>query len=93
MIARIQEHVEDFLAGTSVEAAMGALNELYSKYKFMETSFEKTKSNLKSKLPEFEQTLQLLKTLKAKQDEGEEVYTSYSLCDTIYAKAKVNQCQ
>ncbi len=34
--ARFIENVDEFLAGTSVEAALGALNELYSKYKVLQ---------------------------------------------------------
>jgi hypothetical protein len=49
--------VEEFLGEKSVEAALGALNELYSKYKYMESSFEKSKNVYKSKLPDLEQTL------------------------------------
>ena len=73
----------------SVEAALGAFNELYSKYKYMETSFEKSKNVYKSKIPEVEQTLELVKLMKQKQEDEEEMFTNYSLCDTLYAKAKV----
>lgn len=55
----------------------------------MEQSFEKSKSVYKSKLPVIEQTIDLIKTLQKKKDEDEEVIAHYSLCDTIYAKAKV----
>lgn len=47
--AKFIEHVAEFLGDVSVEAALGALNELYSKYKFMESSFEKSKNIYKSK--------------------------------------------
>ncbi len=83
--------MEDFLVeGISVESALGAFNELYSKYKYMETQFEKSKSVYKSKVPEIEQTLELIKAMMKKEDEGEELLTNYNLCDTIYAKAKVS---
>jgi len=55
----------------------------------MEKNFEKSKSVYKSKIPEIEQTLELIKVLKSKQEEGEEMITNYSLCDMVYAKAKV----
>lgn len=47
--AKFIENVSEFLGDISVEAALGALNELYSKYKFMESSFEKSKNVYKSK--------------------------------------------
>jgi len=56
----------------------------------MEGSFEKTKNVYKGKLPELEQTLELVKLMKSKEEDGEEMYTNYSLCDTIYAKAKID---
>jgi prefoldin subunit 5 len=88
--AKFIENVELFLQNETIESALGALNELYSKYKYMEGSFEKTKNVYKGKIPELEQTLELIKIMKAKADEGEDMYTNYSLCDTIYAKAKIN---
>eukprot|EP00605_Chrysophyceae_sp_TOSAG23-4_P001996 GSChrysophyteH1.ASY1.ANO1.2210.1 assembled CDS len=88
--AKFIENIEDFLKNESIEAALGALNELYSKYKYMEGSFEKTKTVYKSKIPELEQTRELLKIMKSKREDDEEMFTNYSLCDTIYAKAKVD---
>ena len=86
-----QENVEEFLSqGFSVESALGALNELYSKYKYMETSFEKSKGIYKSKIPDIEQTLELIKLMVKKTDEGEGMVTNYGLSDTIYTKAKVS---
>eukprot|EP01041_Mallomonas_annulata_P000451 gene451-814_t len=76
---------------TSVESALGALNELYSKYKYMETSFEKSKNVYKSKIPDIEQTLELIKLLKEKENDDEDLIANYSLCDTIFAKAKLSK--
>eukprot|EP01038_Epipyxis_sp_PR26KG_P015418 gene15418-20800_t len=88
--AKFIENVEDFLGDTSVETALGALNELYSKYKYMEKSFEKSKDVYKSKIPEIEQTLELIHLMMKRREEGEEMVTNYSICDTIYASAKVD---
>jgi len=89
-LARLQEDVEQFLSeGATVETALGAFNELYSKYKYMETSFERSKNVYKSKIPEIEQTLELIKLMIKKEEEEEEMITNYNLCDTIYAAAKV----
>jgi len=87
--AKFVENLDEFLHGTNVETALGAYNELYSKYKFMEQSFEKSKAVYKSKVPELERTIELIEILKKKHDDKEEFITNYSLCDTIYAKAKV----
>lgn len=88
--AKFIENVEQFLGDVSVEAALGAMNELYSKYKFMESSFVKSKSVYKSKVPEIQQTLELIRMMKKKKDESEEMFTNYNLCDTIYCKAEVH---
>ncbi|KAJ1418478.1 Prefoldin subunit-domain-containing protein [Ochromonadaceae sp. CCMP2298] len=84
------EDVELFLGDVSVESALGAFNELYSKYKYMESSFERSKNVYKSKIPEIEQTLELIKLMIHKKEEDEEMITNYNLCDTIYAAARVD---
>lgn len=55
----------------------------------METSFERSKNIYKSKIPEIEQTIELIKLMIRKEEEDEEMVTNYNLCDTIYAAAKV----
>lgn len=87
------EDVLEFLHenGTSVESAIGALNELYSKYKYMETSFEKSKTVYKARLPDIEQTLELIRMMKLKQDDEEAMTVNYSLSDTIYAQAEIQK--
>jgi prefoldin subunit 5 len=56
----------------------------------MEKSFEAQKASYKSKLPDMEQTLQHVKILKKKRDAGEDLFTNFSLSDTVYTKAKIN---
>lgn len=80
-----------FLATIPIEPALGALNDLYSKYKYMEQSFEKSKSIYKSKIPEVTQSIELIEMMIAKRDASEEMITHYSLCDTVFTSAKVRQ--
>lgn len=56
----------------------------------MESSFEKSKMVYVSKLPEFEQTLEIIDLMKQRQQNGEAVITHYSLCDTLFAQAEVS---
>jgi prefoldin subunit 5 len=84
------ESVEDFLKEENIEAVLGALNELYSKYKYMEGSFERSKNIYKGKVPELEQTLELVKLMKARKENDEEMHANYNLTDTLYAKAKLS---
>jgi hypothetical protein len=88
--AKFIEDVEIFLLDCSVEPALGALSELYSKYKYMETSFDRSKNIYKTKVPEIEQTLEIIRHMKARKEEDEEMHANYSLCDTIYARAKLD---
>lgn len=69
------EDVEMFLGDSSVEVALGVFNELYSKYKYMETSFEKNKDMYKGKIPDILQTLELLRLMKFKKENNEEMIT------------------
>ena len=56
----------------------------------MDSNFAKSKEVYKSKIPEIERTLEIINLLKTRgEEETDGVITSYSLCDTIYAKAKV----
>ena len=47
----------------------------------------------KSKIPEVEQTLELVELMKTKRDKDEDIYANYSLCDTIYTRAKVDSSE
>lgn len=90
--AKFIENVDDFLQeGETVELFIGVLNELYSKYKYMEKSFDSSKAIYKQKVPDITQTLDMVKLLKERKEENpdEEVLVNYSLCDTLYAKAKI----
>lgn len=88
--AKFIDDVEKFLENITVESSIGALQELYSKYKYMENNYDQSKANYKSKLPEIEQTLDTVKLMKSKRDNNEDMYTNYSLSDTVYTKAKVD---
>jgi len=90
--AKFIENVDEFLQeGETVELILGVLNELYSKYKYMEKSFDNSKAVYKQKVPDITQTLDMVKLLIARREENpdEEVLVNYSLSDTLYAKAKI----
>jgi prefoldin subunit 5 len=89
--AKFIENVADFLSsGTTIEAALGALNELYSKYKFMEKNFDRSKDSYNAKLPEIESTLELITAMKKRNEAGEKMFTNYNLNDTVFARAELN---
>ena len=90
--ARFIENVAAFLSHdeTTIESALGCLNELYSKYKFMEKNFDRSKDTYNAKLPEIETTLEMITAMKKRHVAGEQMFANYSLSDTIFAKAEVN---
>ena len=55
----------------------------------MEKSFDNSKGIYKSKVPELQQTIDMIEVLMRKREDSEELIVNYALCDTIYAKAKV----
>jgi prefoldin subunit 5 len=69
------------------------MQDLYSKYKFIEMRLATSKGNLKSKLPEIKKTLDVLKFLKDKADDDKEYVTNFELAPNILAKAKLQQVQ
>ena len=44
------------------------MNEMYSKYKFMEQSLSTKKGRLNRQIPDIEQTLEMLRLLKKKKE-------------------------
>ncbi|DBA02844.1 TPA: hypothetical protein N0F65_006634 [Lagenidium giganteum] len=74
----------------TIEPIVGALQQLYSKYKFMEVNLQKSRDSFKRKIPETEKDLEMLKHLIAKQEEGESIKTHFNLADNVYAKATVD---
>jgi prefoldin subunit 5 len=59
----------------------------------METSFERSKAVYKSKIPEIQQTIEIIKLLISKKENDEPMITNYSISDTIYAKAEVDMSE
>mmetsp|Transcript_28166 Transcript_28166/g.36903 ORF Transcript_28166/g.36903 Transcript_28166/m.36903 type:complete len:221 (+) Transcript_28166:97-759(+) len=87
------EDVESFVSelGIAVETGVGAFNQLHQKYKVIEQTKLRLKANYKTKIPEIEKTAGIIRCLIEKQEAGEELKTTYSLADTVYAHAK-GQC-
>ena len=64
------------------------LNDLYQKYKFMESNLLRSKQGLKQKLPEIKKTLDMVTMLQDRAKEADkEVSTNFLLSDNIWAKA------
>jgi Prefoldin subunit len=74
-----------------VETAIGAFNELYSKYKMHEADLDRTGSSTKLKIPEIERSLDLVRHLIEKQGSAEKVKIHYNLADTVYGRAELER--
>merc|ERR1711990_717801 len=74
--------------GVTIEGVIGAMQELYSKFKFMETHLIKNKTSLKTKIPDNEKTISMIEFLQEKKAD-ETVDATFNLSDNIFAKAKV----
>ena len=55
----------------------------------METSLSTKKSRLQRQIPDIEQTLEMLKHLRAKKEAEQEITTDFLLTEQVYCKAKV----
>jgi hypothetical protein len=74
----------------TTESALVQLQQLLSKYRFMEANLLQRKKSLLDKLPEIEKTLEMAKFLKErKENDAEPFSVQYELHDTLYATARV----
>lgn len=68
------------------EQLMKQLNELYSKYKFMEAQLQRSKQVLKAKLPDITNALEMVEFLQTKEEDLE---VDFQLADCVWTKAQV----
>ncbi|OQR70262.1 prefoldin subunit 3-like, partial [Tropilaelaps mercedesae] len=69
-VATFVEDVEEYLKKEqhiSADSALRDLDEMLSKYKFMDASLQQRKAKLKTQIPEFKNALNLIQALKAKK--------------------------
>ncbi|ETV95272.1 hypothetical protein H310_11174 [Aphanomyces invadans] len=84
------EDVVKFVGADPVEGIIGALQQLFSKYKFMETNLTKTKQSLKVKIPDTKKDLAMLEHLISQRGKDENIETHFSLADNVFAKATID---
>ena len=84
------ENTEAWVDKYTDDALFAQMNELYQKYKYMETNLLRARQNLKVKLPDIKKTLETVALLKKKHESADkEISTNFLLSDNIWAKAKV----
>eukprot|EP00301_Raphidiophrys_heterophryoidea_P011459 c17572_g1_i1.p1 GENE.c17572_g1_i1~~c17572_g1_i1.p1 ORF type:complete len:203 (+),score=59.23 c17572_g1_i1:1-609(+) len=72
------------------DSALKQLNEMYGKYKFLESNMIGQKAALLHKLPDIITTLTIVKKLQKTQDEGEALKSRYLLSDNCFANADID---
>mmetsp|Transcript_19069 Transcript_19069/g.38529 ORF Transcript_19069/g.38529 Transcript_19069/m.38529 type:complete len:319 (-) Transcript_19069:107-1063(-) len=83
------ENVEELCSTRKPTDVVARLQDLYSKYQYMQSSIVAQRSGLKTKLPDIASALETVNHLIAKREaaaDGEAEYT-YQLAENIYAKA------
>jgi hypothetical protein len=70
---------------------MKGLQEMYSKYKFMETRVVSQKRGVSAKIPDIKNALSVLEFLIQKKEEGstEPMQTRFKLADTVHMDAEL----
>eukprot|EP00049_Salpingoeca_infusionum_P027072 m.30129 g.30129 ORF g.30129 m.30129 type:complete len:185 (+) comp9248_c0_seq1:261-815(+) len=75
--------------GATAEEALRICEELYRKYKFMESNYSSRKTRLEARLPDLKSTLAAIQQLEKVKASGEPITTTYALADSVYASAKI----
>ncbi|CDO51351.1 similar to Saccharomyces cerevisiae YGR078C PAC10 Part of the heteromeric co-chaperone GimC/prefoldin complex, which promotes efficient protein folding [Geotrichum candidum] len=84
------EKVEDFVKSPEeVEMVLNKFQDFLQKYKFMEANTLRRVAGLREKIPDIQQTLDMVKFLDSRKDSDEPFTTNYELNDTLYAKAAI----
>eukprot|EP00762_Andalucia_godoyi_P000323 ANDGO_03073.mRNA.1 Prefoldin subunit 3 len=90
--AEFIEDVEAFVrkAG-SFEAAFRSVEDLFSKYRMMESQKLQSKAQYKKKLPDVEKTVEMIRFLKEKHGKNEAVRTQFNVSAQIHTEAELHK--
>eukprot|EP00440_Ansanella_granifera_P073403 gb/GFBE01079651.1/.p1 GENE.gb/GFBE01079651.1/~~gb/GFBE01079651.1/.p1 ORF type:complete len:307 (+),score=102.24 gb/GFBE01079651.1/:1-921(+) len=84
------ENVEELCAGRETSVVVAKLQDLHSKYQYMQSSLSAQRASLKTKLPDISCALETVNHLverKEKAAEGETADYTYQLAENIWSKA------
>nr|XP_019047409.1 prefoldin subunit [Kwoniella bestiolae CBS 10118]OCF26339.1 prefoldin subunit [Kwoniella bestiolae CBS 10118] len=84
--------VDEYVGGkdAEIQSTMKKFEETTAKYRYMEISLQQRRKALLGKIPDMEQTLQVVKFLQ-EQKEDKPLKTLFELNDTLYAEAEVTE--
>ena len=84
------DNVEAWVDKYGDDELFAEMNELYQKYKFMETQMLRARQNFKVKLPDIKRTLEMVAMLKQRSmNDDKQLETNFLLSDNIWAKATI----
>ncbi|OCF59032.1 prefoldin subunit [Kwoniella mangroviensis CBS 10435] len=83
--------VDEYVGGkdAEIQSTMKKFEETTAKYRYMEISLQQRRKALLGKIPDMEQTLQVVKFLQNKEDKP--LKTLFELNDTLFAEAEVTE--
>lgn len=87
--AKFIKNVDDFLAGSTPEAAIQILDSNYRNYKLIERNLLQSKARLMGKLPEIQKAEEAVVLLLRKRDAEQDLLVDFAISDQVFAKAKV----
>lgn len=73
----------------SSEKVLKKLDEIHSKYKFMEFNLVNKRRRLKAQIPDLENSLEMIKKLQVEKNNSHDLETQFVLSDQVYAKAVI----
>mmetsp|Transcript_12863 Transcript_12863/g.15578 ORF Transcript_12863/g.15578 Transcript_12863/m.15578 type:complete len:198 (-) Transcript_12863:70-663(-) len=81
------ENVEEMCKDREPTEVVGRLQDLHSKYQYMQSSLTAQRSSLKTKLPDIVSALEVVNHLVARKEEESESTYTYQLAENIWSKA------
>lgn len=79
------EDVETFMKDKQIGETLQGLDEKLQKYRFLEINLLQKRARLKRQMPDFEQSLEVIKLLEKKQD----LETHFLMSSQLYSHARV----
>jgi prefoldin subunit 5 len=89
--AKFIEDIPAFIAksGIEPEEVLKDMQQIYGKYKFMESQLVSQKKALVTKVPDIGNALKALEYLMSKMESGDALDTKFEVSDAIYASAEI----
>ncbi|CAD7925209.1 unnamed protein product [Amoebophrya sp. A25] len=88
--AKFIDNVEQFVGERDVKDCVAALQDLHSRYKYLESGLLSTKQSLKQKIPDIESALEMVQYLQQKKrEEAAPLEVKYNLSENVYVNADV----